>query len=230
VTLRAGSRRSWARPDVRALTVGHAMRGLPARVPWHRVVNGRGTISPPRRGSGALSSASPAGRRRGSGSREAGSTSSATGGRPGPRSGPVRRVPARAAQVIPPAAARVQSALQTLGVECEVIVLSRREPRRTRRPRPRRRAAVAVGQIVKSPSSWRGGKIAESWLLLVLRARTRPTSAGLGELSGPDRPARRRRRRAGGDRLRVRRGAARSAHPRALRVFIDRESSSPTIA
>lgn len=38
-----------------ARAVGHAMRVCPAGVPWHRVVNGRGTISRRGDGSGALS-------------------------------------------------------------------------------------------------------------------------------------------------------------------------------
>jgi len=37
-----------------ARAVGHAMRVCPAGVPWHRVVNGRGTISRRGDGSGAL--------------------------------------------------------------------------------------------------------------------------------------------------------------------------------
>jgi methylated-DNA-protein-cysteine methyltransferase-like protein len=38
-----------------ARAVGQAMRVCPPGVPWHRVVNGRGTISPRGDGSGALS-------------------------------------------------------------------------------------------------------------------------------------------------------------------------------
>ena len=38
-----------------ARAVGQAMRGCPPGVPWHRVVNGRGTISRRGDGSGALS-------------------------------------------------------------------------------------------------------------------------------------------------------------------------------
>ena len=38
-----------------ARAVGQAMRICPAGVPWHRVVNGRGTISPRGDGSGAFS-------------------------------------------------------------------------------------------------------------------------------------------------------------------------------
>ena len=38
-----------------ARAVGQAMRVCPASVPWHRVVNGRGTISRRGDGSGALS-------------------------------------------------------------------------------------------------------------------------------------------------------------------------------
>jgi methylated-DNA-protein-cysteine methyltransferase related protein len=38
-----------------ARAVGQAMRACPSGVPWHRVVNGRGTISPRGDGSGALS-------------------------------------------------------------------------------------------------------------------------------------------------------------------------------
>jgi len=38
-----------------ARAVGHAMRVCPPGVPWHRVVNGRGTISRRGDGSGALS-------------------------------------------------------------------------------------------------------------------------------------------------------------------------------
>lgn len=38
-----------------ARAVGQAMRVCPSGVPWHRVVNGRGTISPRGDGSGALS-------------------------------------------------------------------------------------------------------------------------------------------------------------------------------
>jgi methylated-DNA-protein-cysteine methyltransferase-like protein len=38
----------------RARAVGHAMRDCPADVPWHRVVNAQGAISPRRRMSGML--------------------------------------------------------------------------------------------------------------------------------------------------------------------------------
>jgi methylated-DNA-protein-cysteine methyltransferase-like protein len=38
-----------------ARAVGQAMRVCPSGVPWHRVVNGRGAISPRDDGSGALS-------------------------------------------------------------------------------------------------------------------------------------------------------------------------------
>jgi methylated-DNA-protein-cysteine methyltransferase-like protein len=38
-----------------ARAVGQAMRVCPAGVPWHRVVNGQGTVSPRGDGSGALS-------------------------------------------------------------------------------------------------------------------------------------------------------------------------------
>jgi methylated-DNA-protein-cysteine methyltransferase-like protein len=38
-----------------ARAVGQAMRACPARVPWHRVLNGRGTISRRGDGSGMLS-------------------------------------------------------------------------------------------------------------------------------------------------------------------------------
>jgi methylated-DNA-protein-cysteine methyltransferase-like protein len=38
-----------------ARAVGQAMRVCPAGVPWHRVVNGLGTVSPRGDGSGALS-------------------------------------------------------------------------------------------------------------------------------------------------------------------------------
>lgn len=38
-----------------ARAVGQAMRVCPAAVPWHRVVNGRGTVSPRGDGSGAFS-------------------------------------------------------------------------------------------------------------------------------------------------------------------------------
>src|SRR5512145_2110809 len=38
-----------------ARAVGQAMRVCPAGVPWHRVVNGRGVVSPRGDGSGALS-------------------------------------------------------------------------------------------------------------------------------------------------------------------------------
>jgi methylated-DNA-protein-cysteine methyltransferase-like protein len=38
-----------------ARAVGQAMRVCPSGVPWHRVVSGRGTISPRGDGSGALS-------------------------------------------------------------------------------------------------------------------------------------------------------------------------------
>jgi methylated-DNA-protein-cysteine methyltransferase-like protein len=37
-----------------ARTVGHAMRVCPADIPWHRVVNARGAISPRARASGMV--------------------------------------------------------------------------------------------------------------------------------------------------------------------------------
>jgi len=117
--------------------------------------------------------------------------------------------------VIPPAAARVQSALQTLGVECEVIVLA--ESARTA-AQAAAACGVAVGQIVKSLVFLAG----EEPILVLVSGANQADERRLGELSGQT------VRRADADVVRGATGYAIGGvppvgHPRALRVFIDRD-------
>jgi prolyl-tRNA editing enzyme YbaK/EbsC (Cys-tRNA(Pro) deacylase) len=117
--------------------------------------------------------------------------------------------------VIPPAAARVQAALQGLGVETEVIVLA--ESARTAA-----QAAVAcsvgVGQIVKSLVFVAG----DEPILVLVSGANQADEQRLALLSGQA------VRRADADTVRGATGYAIGGvppvgHPRALRVFIDRD-------
>jgi prolyl-tRNA editing enzyme YbaK/EbsC (Cys-tRNA(Pro) deacylase) len=117
--------------------------------------------------------------------------------------------------VIPPAAARVQAALQGLGVETEVIVLA--ESARTAA-----QAAVAcsvgVGQIVKSLVFVAG----DEPILVLVSGANQADEQRLARLSGQA------VRRADADTVRGATGYAIGGvppvgHPRPLRVFIDRD-------
>ena len=124
-------------------------------------------------------------------------------------------VPARAPQVIPPAAARVQGALQALGVDCEVIVLA--ESARTA-AQAAAACGVAVGQIVKSLVFLAG----DEPILVLVSGANQADERRLGDLSGQT------VRRADADVVRGATGYAIGGvppvgHPRALRVFIDRD-------
>ena len=130
-----------------ARAVGQAMRVCPAGVPWHRVVNGRGTISRRGDGSGALSQRLLL---EGEGVRFARGRID-LGRFRWPVPGALRArppVPPGAAPMTQPALARVRTALQALGVDERGHRARRRA--RARPPRPRPPAASAVGQIVKS--------------------------------------------------------------------------------
>jgi prolyl-tRNA editing enzyme YbaK/EbsC (Cys-tRNA(Pro) deacylase) len=117
--------------------------------------------------------------------------------------------------VIPPAAVRVQTALQTLGVETEVIVLA--ESARTA-AQAAAACSVGVGQIVKSLVFLAG----EEPILVLVSGANQADEQRLAALSGQ--PV----RRADADTVRGATGYAIGGvppvgHPRSLRVFIDRD-------
>jgi prolyl-tRNA editing enzyme YbaK/EbsC (Cys-tRNA(Pro) deacylase) len=117
--------------------------------------------------------------------------------------------------VIPPAAARVQTALQALGVESDVIVLA--ESARTA-AQAAAACRVEVGQIVKSLVFLAGDEA----ILVLVSGANQADEHRLSALSG--RPV----RRADADVVRGATGYAIGGvppvgHPRALRVFIDRD-------
>ena len=117
--------------------------------------------------------------------------------------------------MIPPAAARVQSALQTLGVECEVIVLA--ESARTA-AQAAAACGVAVGQIVKSLVFLAG----EEPILVLVSGANQADERRLGELSGQT------VRRADADVVRGATGYAIGGvppvgHATAMRILVDRD-------
>ena len=196
-----------------ARAVGQAMRVCPAGVPWHRVVNGRGTISRRGDGSGALSQRLLL---EGEGIRFArGRIDLGRFRWPVPRRdpGPVRRFRPGAAPVIPPAPARVRAALQALGVDSDVIELS--ESARTA-AQAAAACGVAVGQIVKSLVFLAG----DEPILVLVSGANQADERRLAALSGQT------VRRADADAVRGATGYAIGGvppvgHPRPLRVFID---------
>ena len=117
--------------------------------------------------------------------------------------------------MIPPAAARVQTALQTLGVETEVIVLA--DSARTA-AQAAAACQVGVGQIVKSLVFVAG----DEPILVLVSGANQADEQRLASLSGQ--PV----RRADADTVRGATGYAIGGvppvgHPRPLRVFIDRD-------
>jgi prolyl-tRNA editing enzyme YbaK/EbsC (Cys-tRNA(Pro) deacylase) len=117
--------------------------------------------------------------------------------------------------VTPPAAARVQSALQALGVESEVILLA--ESARTA-AEAAAACGVGVGQIVKSLVFLAG----DEPILVLVSGANQADERRLAALSG------RSVRRADADVVRsvtgyAIGGVAPVGHPRPLRVFIDRD-------
>jgi prolyl-tRNA editing enzyme YbaK/EbsC (Cys-tRNA(Pro) deacylase) len=117
--------------------------------------------------------------------------------------------------VIPPATSRVQTALQALGVEAEVIVLA--DSARTA-VQAAAACGVAVGQIVKSLVFLAG----EEPILVLVSGANQADERRLAYLSGQ--PV----RRADADAVRGSTGYAIGGvppvgHPRPLRVFIDRD-------
>jgi prolyl-tRNA editing enzyme YbaK/EbsC (Cys-tRNA(Pro) deacylase) len=117
--------------------------------------------------------------------------------------------------VIPPAAARVQAALQGLGVETEVIVLA--ESARTA-AQAAAACSVGVGQIVKSLVFVAG----DEPILVLVSGANQADEQRLALLSGQA------VRRADADTVRGATGYAIGGvppvgHPRPLRVFIDRD-------
>jgi prolyl-tRNA editing enzyme YbaK/EbsC (Cys-tRNA(Pro) deacylase) len=117
--------------------------------------------------------------------------------------------------VIPPAAVRVQAALQGLGVETEVIVLA--ESARTA-AQAAAACSVGVGQIVKSLVFVAG----DEPILVLVSGANQADEQRLALLSGQA------VRRADADTVRGATGYAIGGvppvgHPRPLRVFIDRD-------
>jgi prolyl-tRNA editing enzyme YbaK/EbsC (Cys-tRNA(Pro) deacylase) len=117
--------------------------------------------------------------------------------------------------VIPPAATRVRSALATLGVSSEVIVLA--ESARTA-AEAAAACGVAVGQIVKSLVFLSG----DEPILVLVSGANQADERRLAALSGQA------VRRADADTVRGSTGYAIGGvppvgHPRPLRVFIDRD-------
>jgi prolyl-tRNA editing enzyme YbaK/EbsC (Cys-tRNA(Pro) deacylase) len=117
--------------------------------------------------------------------------------------------------VTPPAAARVQAALQALGVESEVILLA--DSARTA-AEAAAACGVAVGQIVKSLVFLAG----DEPILVLVSGANQADERRLATLSG------RTVRRADADAVRGCTGYAIGGvppvgHPRPLRVFIDRD-------
>ena len=117
--------------------------------------------------------------------------------------------------MIPPATARVQTALQTLGVETEVIVLA--ESARTA-AEAAAACSVGVGQIVKSLVFVAG----DEPILVLVSGANQADERRLASLSGH--PV----RRADANTVRGATGYAIGGvppvgHPRPLRVFIDRD-------
>ena len=117
--------------------------------------------------------------------------------------------------MIPPAAARVQAALRSLGVETEVIVLA--ESARTA-AQAATACSVGVGQIVKSLVFVAG----DEPILVLVSGANQADEHRLAALSGQA------VRRADADTVRGATGYAIGGvppvgHPRPLRVFIDRD-------